>query len=150
MRCPSRSSRAILLLILLTVNLIAASCQPAPSPTSTPGPIAPPPVILTETPIVAPKPTDTLRPTNTPNPIAPPVVLCGPSLGWQLYTVKPGDTLFSIARLTGSTVKHLMLANCLDTDQIKIGQWLFVPFVLTPTPIVPPPAVPCDPCDPYD
>jgi len=74
-------------------------------------------------------PTATAILTSTPVP-----TVCGPPLGWQLYTVRPGDTLSSLARATGTTVQHLMLANCLDTDRIKIGQRLFVPRLPIPTP----------------
>ncbi len=74
-------------------------------------------------------PTATAILTFTPLP-----TVCGPPLSWQLYIVRPGDTLSSLARATGTTVQQLMLANCLDTDQIKIGQRLFVPRLPIPTP----------------
>lgn len=93
-----------------------------------------------------------LPPTPSPTatafvPILPPT-LCGPPLGWQLYTVRPGDTLSSIARATGTTVQQLMLANCLDTDQIKIGQRLFVPRQPFPTATRPPILTPTPPPSP--
>ncbi len=101
--------------VLLQVN----NCLNAP--TVSPGQIL----------FVPPPPTATFAPTLAPT-------LCGPPLGWQLYTVRPGDTLSSIARATGTTVPQLMLANCLDTDQIKIGQRLFVPRQPFPTATRPP------------
>jgi len=73
-----------------------------------------------------------LQPTATFT-LTPAPTLCGPPLGWQLYIVRLGDTLSSIARATGTTVQQLQLANCLDTDQIKAGQRLFVPRQPFPT-----------------
>lgn len=43
------------------------------------------------------------------------------------YTVRPGDTLFSIARRFGTSVDELMYANALPSDVINIGQILSVP-----------------------
>ena len=60
--------------------------------------------------------------------------VCGPPLGWTIYRVRSGDTLSSIARATGSTVRALMLANCLPSDKIRVGQILYVPR--PPIPIV--------------
>jgi len=48
--------------------------------------------------------------------------------GWAVYTVQPGNTLFSIARAVGSTVNELSAANCLtNADLIITGDQLFVP-----------------------
>ena len=71
--------------------------------------------------------------------VARPTV-CGPPLGWTIYRVQPGDTLSSIARATRSTVQALMLANCLPSDKIRVGQILYVPR--PPIPIVTIPFIP--------
>jgi hypothetical protein len=48
--------------------------------------------------------------------------------GWAMYTVQPGNTLFSIARAVDSTVSELGLANCLtNANLIVTGDMLFVP-----------------------
>ena len=47
---------------------------------------------------------------------------------WPTYVVRPGDTLFTIAQRTGSTVAELMTANCLTNPNIiYAGQRLYVP-----------------------
>lgn len=95
-----------------------------------------------------PTPTATITSTATAGQtlVTPVPTYCGPPLGWKIYIVRPGDTLFSIARATGATVQQLMLANCLDNDRIRVGQPLFVPrlpivvtatFTPTRTPTVP-------------
>lgn len=60
---------------------------------------------------------------NTPIP-------CGPLLGWVRYTVQPGDTLFRVSSMYGTTVSLLQQANCLGTSTaIRTGQLLWVPNV---------------------
>lgn len=44
------------------------------------------------------------------------------------YRVKPGNTLYSIARATGTTVNGLMRANGIhNPNKIYAGQWLCIP-----------------------
>jgi LysM repeat protein len=45
----------------------------------------------------------------------------------QIYTVKSGDNLTSIATQHGTTVKALRTANNLTTDKIRVGQKLKIP-----------------------
>lgn len=45
----------------------------------------------------------------------------------DLYTVRKGDTLYSIAKLFGTTVQNLISMNSLSTDLLSIGQKLKVP-----------------------
>ncbi|MCW5555000.1 MAG: LysM peptidoglycan-binding domain-containing protein [Verrucomicrobiae bacterium] len=47
--------------------------------------------------------------------------------GETVYVVKSGDTLTSIAKKYGTTVKALRSANNLTTDRIKVGDKLKVP-----------------------
>lgn len=47
--------------------------------------------------------------------------------GSQVYTVKSGDTLSSIASRFGTTVRAIRSANNLKTDRIVVGQKLKVP-----------------------
>lgn len=45
----------------------------------------------------------------------------------NIYIVKPGDTLYSIAKLTGTTVDKIKLLNNLTNDTLSIGQQLKIP-----------------------
>ncbi|WP_031513025.1 LysM peptidoglycan-binding domain-containing protein [Desulfofalx alkaliphila] len=45
----------------------------------------------------------------------------------QVYTVKPGDSLFFIARDFGTTINELKTANNLTGDEIWVGQELLIP-----------------------
>jgi LysM repeat protein len=47
--------------------------------------------------------------------------------GEQIYTVKSGDNLSTIAKEKGTTVKALRSANNLKTDRITVGQKLKIP-----------------------
>ena len=63
---------------------------------------------------------------------------CGPPAGWVSYTVKFGDTLYSLSHAYGVSIAQLQFANCLPASQynISIGQILRVPFVaITRTPL---------------
>lgn len=46
-----------------------------------------------------------------------------------LYTVKPGDTLWSIAKRFSTTVDALMAINNLTSINLSIGQQLIVPNI---------------------
>ncbi len=72
----------------------------------------------------APNPGPTLTPTSTPTPTN-----CTPRTDWTVtYTVMPGDTLFSLAQRTGTTVDELATGNCLaNPNIIFVGQGLRVP-----------------------
>lgn len=64
---------------------------------------------------------------NTPFP-------CGPPTGWVLYTVRSGDTLFSLAQAMNTTVSALQFANCMGgSTYIQAGARLWVPFIPTAT-----------------
>ncbi len=45
----------------------------------------------------------------------------------QTYSVKPGDTLYGIARKTGITVQALKRANGLTDNTLRVGQALVIP-----------------------
>jgi outer membrane biosynthesis protein TonB len=58
------------------------------------------------------------------------VSVCIAPFGWVVYQVRPGDTMVSIAQLTGSTVDGLRASNCLASiNQIREGDRLYVPGV---------------------
>lgn len=54
---------------------------------------------------------------------------CGSPAGWVIYTVQPGDTLYGIATAYGITVNQLKYANCLISNNIYVGQRLYVPNI---------------------
>ena len=73
-------------------------------------------------------------PTRTPS-------ACTLPLDWTTYIVQSGNTLYSIAQATGSSVEELRYANCIeDADFITAGRTIFVPAspnrpIVTPVPI---------------
>ncbi|WP_198170591.1 LysM peptidoglycan-binding domain-containing M23 family metallopeptidase [Deinococcus arboris] len=57
--------------------------------------------------------------------------------GAAAYTVKPGDTLYSIARRSGTTVEALVRLNSLKGTTLEVGQTLQLPGAAAPTPAPP-------------
>lgn len=57
----------------------------------------------------------------------------------NLYTIRPGDTLFSIARRFGVSVDDLLEANLgrIDPHNLQIGQIICIPLAVRP-PVCPP------------
>lgn len=82
---------------------------------------------ITPTNISTPFPT---IPLSTDSPIW---IVCIKRFYWPSYRVQPGDTLFTLASATGTSVRELMSANCRASDQIYAGQLLYVPFLLSKT-----------------
>ncbi|MBN2390631.1 MAG: LysM peptidoglycan-binding domain-containing protein [Anaerolineae bacterium] len=125
-----------------TLQVTLASTLPLPSSaTPTPEPLSATPT-PTSTPTLTslPSATSTSLPmAGTPEPEAP----CdSPPPGWVIYTIQPGDTIYSLARNTGTTIEALAQANCIqDVTKIYAGQKLYVPK-LPPTPTLPPPPSP--------
>ena len=83
-----------------------------------------PAVSSTDTPGIA--PTDTSTPTQTSIDL-PGWTLCIKKFYWPGHRVVYGDTLFSLALATRSTLTELISANCLTSSQIYAGQLLYVP-----------------------
>lgn len=77
--------------------------------------------------------TATIAPTEplaTPVPETAPVATVAPSTAEGVtYTVRWGDTLFSIAQSFGTTVDAIKAANGLSSDIIVVGQELTIPGV---------------------
>jgi LysM repeat protein len=65
-------------------------------------------------------------------------ISCGPLPGWVFYTVRAGDSLYSLALYYHVTVEELKFANCLSDTLIRVGQNLYVPNMPTPTYFIPP------------
>jgi len=78
----------------------------------------------------------------TPTPTLPPSALdCPPPPGWGAYSVRSGDTLFSLAQTYHLSVDEAKGANCLESDLLQVDQILFFPLP-TPTSTPPPWASP--------
>jgi len=73
-----------------------------------------------------------LPPAPTRTPTRVPTPDCGRPPGWIVYTIVRGDTLYSLARRTGTTVAAVRTANCLSSNAIYVGQALYLP-ALPPT-----------------
>ena len=79
-----------------------------------------------------PSPSPTAPPaTSTPEPVPtaqpPPPPTPTPSPRFLVHTVRPGDTLYSLARRHGTTVQAIMAANNLGDHTIRVGQQLYIP-----------------------
>lgn len=71
-----------------------------------------------------------------PAPTSSPIS-CGAPFGWvRAYVVRPGDTLYRIATLYGTSLFQLQRANCLFSMLITPDEVLWVPNVPTVTPSV--------------
>ena len=79
--------------------------------------------------------TDTPAPTPTPLPTA---TVCGIQSGWIAYTVRPGDTLSTLAESVGLSTSALEAGNCLDTTTLYAGQILYLPNVARSMPAASP------------
>jgi peptidoglycan endopeptidase LytF len=55
--------------------------------------------------------------------------------GGTVYTIKPGDSYYSLAKRFNTTVKALILANPgVNPNNLQIGQQICIPVAPTPTP----------------
>lgn len=109
---------------------------PIPTAVDTQSPTATQPAEI-ETPLSA---TSTKTPfaANTVTPIVDSSCEPSPLNGWVLYNVRPGDSLFSLARSRGTTVNAIISANCLVDLDLDVGDRIWLPanlvVTLTPTP----------------
>jgi LysM repeat protein/energy-converting hydrogenase Eha subunit A len=93
---------------------ITVTCQGTPAPTAT-------------TPATAPAPTKTATPVVPPPTAAPPQPSPVPGNVCR-HVIRPGDTLYSIARTYGTTVYAIQAANHIaNPDYIVAGQSLTIP-----------------------
>ncbi len=56
-----------------------------------------------------------------------PTSTCPIMVGWERYTILPGDTVQSIATARGISPEALMEKNCLMSSQLQAGWLLFLP-----------------------
>jgi LysM repeat protein len=101
--------------------------------------------------------TPTATPTATTQPPAPlPQCVVRPPANWTPYLVQRGDTLFSLARQTGTTVGTIRQVNCLG-DVLYYGTTIYLPArpvatppaTVTATPTITPTATVCAPPSVY-
>ena len=74
---------------------------------------------------------------------------CTPPLGWVIYIVQHGDTLYHLSQAYGISVAELQRANCMGSNTlIRVGQALRVPpwapHTPSPTPVLPVTDTPTD------
>jgi LysM repeat protein len=99
----------------------------------------PPPTAVPPTP-VPPGTTPESPPATAP---PAPTATCAPAPDdWVTYYVHRGDTLYSLARVTGTTVERVMSVNCLSSTTIEVGQALLLPQLPPTATPAPPTATP--------
>lgn len=54
---------------------------------------------------------------------------CDTPHNWIPYIVGPGDTLPKLARAHGTSVYHLMKANCIESTNLMAGRKIFLPAI---------------------
>jgi LysM repeat protein len=94
-----------------------------------------PELVPTATPTGTPTdtPTSTLLYVPVPTKHSPPVQ-CFRPIGWVIYIVRPGDTLYRLGLAFGIPWQELMRRNCLTSTTIRTGQRIYVPYTPTKTP----------------
>jgi LysM repeat protein len=119
--------------VVVVARAIAPPIGAAPTPDASVPVIGPGPSV---TPRISPFPaTASPAVTGTPEPSSAPVPTPAPTLQatasvapLRTYTVRPGDTLYAIARRFDTTVAAIAEANGIsDTSRIRIGQRLVIP-----------------------
>ena len=144
LRMPIHRVPSLALVALLVLSACGGSVSPSPSAQGS------------GSPVVTPSPTEWSGETVTPAPSASQAPSGTPPAG-TTYTVRAGDTMFSIARAYGTTVAQLQAWNAerypslaADPDTLQAG-WLLVvsgdpDATPLPTPVVTPaPATPTQP-----
>jgi membrane-bound lytic murein transglycosylase D len=72
-------------------------------------------------------PTATAAPTSPPTATAAPAT-ASPEVAFTEYTVQPGDTLFTIARVFGLTPEEILAVNTIaNPDSLDVGQVIRIP-----------------------
>ena len=60
---------------------------------------------------------------------------CSPPSSWVVYSVQSGDSLPAISARYGVNISVLLYVNCLETvEDILVGQQVYVPFMIIPSP----------------
>lgn len=116
------AERDVAAAVFATMTAAAPNNQPTAKPTAT-ATIEPTPT--QEAADNEPGDPSVAKPPNQPP--APPPVVCGQvPAGWQLYTVQPGNTLYSLARNSGTSIAAIRQVNCLY-GQLLAYQLIWLP-----------------------
>ncbi len=114
-------------------NLVEANCMSGTTLVAHIRLYLPPAPTATATPLI---PTATFTPTITRT-------VCAPPSGWIRYLVRPGDNLYQIATMYGTTWQNLQRGNCMGSSVlIYPGNSIYVPnvaprFTATSMPFIP-------------
>jgi LysM repeat protein len=143
------------LLIARGIRRLSDAPQRLPAPTQTPTRISEPTRIPSATPTRRPTVTDTpqsVRPTidktfdaqnSSQNQIGvtpsstPTEQRCviSPPQDWIRYVIQSGDTLFDLAVKSDTTMERIQRVNCIDDPAlIRVGQTIYLPALIQPTP----------------
>jgi len=105
-------------------------------------PATPLPAIVVPSAVPTTSPTTQAAASVTPSRTASgllPATLCGEvPAGWSIYEVQPGDSLLTLAALSGATVSQISRVNCIQNGMVVSGMHIYLP-------IRPPTPVPCGP-----
>lgn len=73
-----------------------------------------------------------------------PSIPCTPTqpAGWTLYTIRSGDTLFSLATTRGISVDDVKRVNCLSSSDVRAGSSIYLPQLALPAAPTSPPQPP--------
>lgn len=127
-----------LLISLVGCERSKSSGIPTVQPTAVVSPVA---VAASPTVVSAAEVTPTPSPTSAPEPSPTPLPTATntPSSEAMTYTVRAGDTLYSIARRYNVTIQALMVTNGItDVTSLRVGQVLTIPGgQASPTPTLP-------------
>ncbi|OGO34386.1 MAG: hypothetical protein A2Z16_05290 [Chloroflexi bacterium RBG_16_54_18] len=73
---------------------------------------------------------------SSPSPTPTATKTCQKRVGWVPYTVRSGETLYSLSRTLGVSIYALQQANCMGgSTLLRAGQTLYVPFLPPPPPL---------------
>jgi LysM repeat protein len=106
---PTASQPVIVVTAFPTIPLLTETPQQSPVP-----------VLATDTPA----PTPTAPASSTP---PPPPLTCLPPAGWLAIQVQGYETLSSLAQKYRTTPEAIKQGNCLFSDQLVIGTFIYVP-----------------------
>ena len=120
---PEPSPTPTVTAVPATVTATPTDLAPTPEPTATP--VSPMPTGVPPSPTHVPPTATTQTSLSLPQPTR-----CVPRTDWLKYTVKKGDTLFSVSRRCNSTVAVVQQGNCMPDSSIYAGQTIFLPCQL--------------------
>jgi LysM repeat protein len=125
----------IMALLMSQIDLLQVQLQPTPAiiaalqPTADTSPETESKItaVSLSTPTKTPAPTATLSGT-APATAVPMLIHCGEiPEGWNVYTVRAGDTLISLSATAGTTVAAIAKVNCIQNELVFEGMIIYLP-----------------------